>query len=170
VTPDLGSGTPPEENSRRRFLSFLSISAGVIGALAVGLPVVGFLFAPLFKKVPGTWQVVGARDDFEVGKIVEVSIEDTSTVPWSGVTAKTGAWLHRKAEDEFLVFSLNCTHLGCPVRWEASAQLFMCPCHGGVYYSDGVVAAGPPPKPLQRYPVRVRNGKVQVQSSPIPIT
>ena len=50
------------------------------------------------------------------------------------------------------------------------AERFMCPCHGGVYYKDGTVAAGPPPKPLVRYDVRIENGEVQVQVLPIPIT
>jgi menaquinol-cytochrome c reductase iron-sulfur subunit len=39
-----------------------------------------------------------------------------------------------------------------------------------VYYQDGAVAAGPPPSPLPRYPVRVQNGEVQIQTAPIPIT
>jgi menaquinol-cytochrome c reductase iron-sulfur subunit len=38
----------------------------------------------------------------------------------------------------------------------------MCPCHGGVYYKDGSVAAGPPPRPLERYPVRVQDGQVEI--------
>jgi menaquinol-cytochrome c reductase iron-sulfur subunit len=46
----------------------------------------------------------------------------------------------------------------------------MCPCHGGVYYQDGTVAAGPPPLPLPRYQVRVRNGQVEIQTNPTPIT
>lgn len=170
MTTDLNREDKPGETSRRGFLSFLSMISGAVGAIVIAIPAVGFVLAPLFKKVPGDWRVVGNIDDFEVGKIVEIKIEDTSTVPWSGVTGRTGAWLHRKSEQEFIVFSLNCTHLGCPVRWESGAELFMCPCHGGVYYVDGKVAAGPPPKPLPRYPVRVRNGKVQVQTSPIPIT
>jgi len=58
----------------------------------------------------------------------------------------------------------------CPVRWLQDAKLFLCPCHGGVYYSSGETAAGPPPKPLPRYPVRVRNGKVEIQTSTLPIT
>jgi menaquinol-cytochrome c reductase iron-sulfur subunit len=72
--------------------------------------------------------------------------------------------------DEFIAFAVNCSHLGCPVRWLGDANLFMCPCHGGVYYSDGSVAAGPPPRPLTRYPVRIQNGEVQIQTRPIPIT
>jgi menaquinol-cytochrome c reductase iron-sulfur subunit len=51
----------------------------------------------------------------------------------------------------------------------AEAQLFLCPCHGGVYYADGTVSSGPPPKRLPTYPVRVRAGQVEIQTSPIPI-
>jgi menaquinol-cytochrome c reductase iron-sulfur subunit len=91
-------------------------------------------------------------------------------LPWAGVTARTGAWLRRVSTDEFIAFAVNCSHLGCPVRWLQDANLFMCPCHGGVYYSDGRVAAGPPPRPLTRYPVRIQNDEVQIQTNPIPIT
>jgi len=98
-------------------------------------------------------------DPFRGRKIVEVSFLDAGSLPWSGVTAGTAAWLHRESEDKFVAFSVNCTHLGCPVRWLPTADLFMCPCHGGVYYKTGEVAAGPPPRPLQQYPVRVRDGR-----------
>ena len=56
----------------------------------------------------------------------------------------------------------------CAMAGIAGAKLFMCPCHGGVYYPDGRVAAGPPPDPLPRYPVRVRNGQVEVEVSAVP--
>jgi len=45
----------------------------------------------------------------------------------------------------------------------------MCPCHGGVYYENGDVAAGPPPHPLSRYAVRVKDGYVEMETDPIPI-
>jgi menaquinol-cytochrome c reductase iron-sulfur subunit len=51
-----------------------------------------------------------------------------------------------------------------------SAELFLCPCHGGVYYKDGNVAAGPPPRPLFRYDVRVENGEVKMKSVVVPIS
>jgi menaquinol-cytochrome c reductase iron-sulfur subunit len=103
-------------------------------------------------------------------EITEVSFEDTSALPWAGQTSKTAAWLHRAGEHQFLAYSANCSHLGCPVRWEADAKLFMCPCHGGVYYQNGSVAAGPPPRGLTRYPVRIENGQVEILTSPAPIT
>ncbi len=80
------------------------------------------------------------------------------------------AGLRRVSEDGFVAFSVHCTHLGCPVRWLPDAELFMCPCHGGVFYEDGRVASGPPPRPLVRYPVRVRGELVEILTSPVPIT
>ena len=41
-----------------------------------------------------------------------------------------------QASDQFLVLSVNCAHLGCPVTWFPQSGLFMCPCHGGVYYAE----------------------------------
>jgi menaquinol-cytochrome c reductase iron-sulfur subunit len=55
------------------------------------------------------------------------------------------------------------------VQWVPDGQLFLCPCHGGVYYRNGEVAAGPPPKALFRYNVRVNNGQVEIQTHAIPI-
>lgn len=156
--------------SRRQFLNKMSIAVGGLGALLAGVPVIGFVLGPLLNKPPGVWRPVGAVDQFKVGSTVEVAFEDNSPEAWAGVTAKTAAWLRRDDAQTFIAYAINCTHLGCPVRWEAGADLFMCPCHGGVYYKDGSVAAGPPPKPLVQYPIRINNGKVEIQTSPIPIT
>ena len=156
--------------SRRKFLATLSIGLGALAAALAGIPIVGFILGPLLKQSPEIWRAVGLVDSFEVGKTVAVSFLDPSPLPWAGVTAKSAAWLRRDSQQEFTAFSVNCTHLGCPVRWLDTANLFMCPCHGGVYYNDGVVAAGPPPKPLPRYPVRIQNGQVEIRTSPLPIT
>jgi menaquinol-cytochrome c reductase iron-sulfur subunit len=133
------------------------------------VPVLSFLFAPLWKKVRQRWQTVARSDRFHSGDTVLVSFEDPSPLPWAGVVARTAAWLRCDDDGHFIAFAVNCTHLGCPVRWEASAELFLCPCHGGVYYKDGQVAGGPPPHALIRYPVRVRDGQVQILTEPIPI-
>lgn len=157
-------------DDRRTFFARLSMFlSGVIGALMV-LPGLGFVLAPIFRTKPEKWRAVGKVDDFKVGATVLVNFEDPSPEPWSGLTARTAAWLRRVHDSEFIAFSINCRHLGCPVRWIDGAGLFMCPCHGGVYYSDGTVAGGPPPEPLDRYNVRVRDGQVEIHTAPVPLT
>jgi len=160
----------PAVLSRRKFLAEVSVFLGAVGALILAIPMFGFIFAPLFKKTPDIWRSVGDVDSFKIGKTVTVIIHDAGALPWAGVTAKTAAWLRRESEDRFIAFSVNCAHLGCPVRWMPDANLFMCPCHGGVYYKDGKVAAGPPPHGLSQYPVRIVNGQVEIMASPLPIT
>ena len=53
-----------------------------------------------------------------------------------------------------------CTHAGCPVSWRPDQQQFVCPCHNGTYTLQGVVVSGPPPRPLDRVPVRIEDGNV----------
>lgn len=61
---------------------------------------------------------------------------------------------------EIRAFSLACPHLGCNVSWEKDIGKFLCPCHGAIFASDGKVEKGPPPRPLDQYPVSVENGLV----------
>lgn len=167
------SGAGPsgeEEPGRRRFLIRLSMAAGSLIAIMAGLPVIGYVLLPVFRKMQRQWVSVGPVSRFTVGDTVLVSFENPSARPWAGVTGKTGAWVRRVEDSNFIAFVLNCSHLGCPVRWEASPKLFICPCHGSVYYEDGTVAAGPAPFPLQRFRVRLRGGQVELESRPIPIT
>lgn len=165
-----GLPAPPDPNDlgRRRLLARLGILAGSVSAGIVAIPSITFLLG--LRRPPEIWRSLGAANSFQIGQTVEVSFLDSSPLPWSGVTAKTAAWLRRESPQQFIAFAINCTHLGCPVRWLPNADLFMCPCHGGVFYKDGTVASGPPPKPLATYPVRVRDGMVEILTSPLPIT
>ena len=164
--PDQAPGNT-NEAARRRFLNRLTVALGSIGAALVSVPTIGFLLG--LRKTPQVWRTVGKLDNFKIGSTVNVAFQDSSPLPWAGITAQTAAWLRRTGEQQFVAFSMNCTHLGCPVRWLEEANLFMCPCHGGVFYADGQVASGPPPKPLSQYPVRVQDGEVQILTSPVPI-
>jgi menaquinol-cytochrome c reductase iron-sulfur subunit len=83
--------------------------------------------------------------------------------------AHTGVYVRYEGRDEhetdetkahtFLVLAVNCAHLGCPVGWFPESGLFMCPCHGGVYYANGERASGPPPRGL--YPCVYRVTRVR---------
>ena len=163
---DRGDLLSPE---RRVFITKVSLLLMGVASLLVAVPVVGFLIGPLVRRFPGRWRSIGNVDSFKVGETVKVAFRDPSPLAWAGVTAETAAWLRRISDTEFMAFAMNCTHLGCPVRWLPDASLFMCPCHGGVYYADGRVAGGPPPHALYKYPVRVRGGMVEIQTSAIPL-
>ena len=153
---------------RRWFLELITVAIGALGALVLVVPAVGVGLGSLLRKPQSVWRKVGRVDEFEIGKTVAVTFENADPVPWDGPTARSAAWLRRESKQEFVAFAIYCTHLGCPVRWDAEANLFMCPCHGGVYYRSGEVAAGPPPRPLPRYVVRIQEGQVEIQTAPIP--
>jgi menaquinol-cytochrome c reductase iron-sulfur subunit len=149
--------------SREEFLKLLSLSlSGLIGLIAT-IPGVAFVLNYLFVPKPPQWVNVGQIKNFKEGETVQVGFHDPYILPWDGVSGHRSAWVRRLSEDSFTAFAINCTHLGCPVRWESQADLFMCPCHGGVYYKDGEVAGGPPPRPLHRYPVHLIEGDVHIQ-------
>ena len=96
--------------------------------------------------------------------------------PWDGMAAHTGVYVRyegegrgRRAKDQFLVLAVNCAHLGCPVSWFPQSGLFMCPCHGGVYYANGERASGPPPRGLFHCVWRVRDGgQLEIQAPHYP--
>jgi menaquinol-cytochrome c reductase iron-sulfur subunit len=149
--------------SREEFLKLLSLSlSGVIGLIAM-VPGVAFILHYLFVPKSPKWISVGPVASFKEDETAQVGFHDPYILPWDGVSGHRTAWVRRLNDDNFTAFAVNCTHLGCPVRWEANADLFMCPCHGGVYYKDGEVAGGPPPRPLHRYPLRVVDDHVHIQ-------
>lgn len=156
---------------RRGFLSRVTIAlSGGIAAL-VGVPILGFLLAPLVRPLPDDYVDVGAADEFTLGETTLVKFRDPSPLPWAGQLAETALWVRRRSPagaDAYQVFSVHCTHLGCPVNWRAEAGIFLCPCHGGVYYADGAVAGGPPERPLYEREWKVDGGRLLVKSQALP--
>jgi menaquinol-cytochrome c reductase iron-sulfur subunit len=164
------SETSPEIN-RRQFLGRVTIALSTIAGAIVGVPMVAYLLSPLIHPVTNVWRSLGPVTNYPPGQTVKAEYEDPSPLPWAGLTARTAVWVRHISvrPDDFTVFAINCTHLGCPVDWVPGGDIFLCPCHGGVFYSDGTVASGPPPRPLSRYPVRVVNGELQILTQPLPV-
>jgi menaquinol-cytochrome c reductase iron-sulfur subunit len=158
-----------EDMARRRFLSSVTLGLATLAGAVLSIPIVSYLLSPLIRPSPRHWVELGRVPDFKIGETVLKSIRHPSPLPWAGSTAQTAAWVRRTSETDFVVFAVNCTHLGCPVNWLPGAQLFLCPCHGGVYNADGSVAGGPPPRSLFRYQARVRGGRLEALTGPLPI-
>jgi Rieske Fe-S protein len=47
--------------------------------------------------------------------------------PWDGDTGNIPCRARRISADKFHIFAINCTHLGCPVRWLTSRRLRLQP-------------------------------------------
>lgn len=154
--------------SRRTFLARMSLALGTVAAALVAIPAIGLLLSPA-RREPPRWRQVGDVDSFGIGETVQVTYLDPEPLPWAGFAAQGVAWLRREGPEDFVVFSPYCTHVGCPVTWSAGAEMFMCPCHGGTFDREGGVAAGPPPRPLERLEVRVRDRQVEVRAAGLPV-
>jgi Ferredoxin subunits of nitrite reductase and ring-hydroxylating dioxygenases len=61
----------------------------------------------------------------------------------------------------------KCPHLGCRVPFCESSERFECPCHGSVYNVIGEYVKGPTPRGMDRFPIRIENGRVLVDTSQI---
>jgi thiosulfate dehydrogenase [quinone] large subunit len=83
-----------------------------------------------------------------------------SSVPVGGAASFTDpklqspAYVLQPKAGKFVAFSAICTHEGCTVNFDRSAEEFVCPCHGSIYNATtGAVLQGPAPSPLPSIPV-----------------
>jgi quinol---cytochrome c reductase iron-sulfur subunit, bacillus type len=154
--------------SRRSFLLVTGAALNALAAALLVVPVLRYVLAPFRKKAWQGWIDLGAVDDFPAGGTRLATYRNPFAVDWDGATADIPCWVRRVSADTFQVFAINCTHLGCPVRWFQESGLFMCPCHGGVYYADGARASGPPPRGLYQYEHKIAQGRLLVRGGRLP--
>jgi quinol---cytochrome c reductase iron-sulfur subunit, bacillus type len=157
--------------TRRELLTKLAILFNGLVGLALAVPIVGFLLSAITRGRGNAylaWVPLGAVSQFPEGETRLATFRNPYVTPTDGKTADTACWVRNIGADKFQVFAINCMHLGCPVRWFPQSGLFMCPCHGGVYYENGERASGPPPRGLFQCVWRVRAGQLEVQSPHLP--
>ena len=168
---DSRSGLPPTVPpvTRRSFLFKLGLGLNAIAASLFAVPIIGFIVSAVGKrKAQQAWIPLGEMTQFPERETRLATYRNPFTRPWDGTTADIPCWVRRTEGHEFQVFAINCAHLGCPVRWFKESSLFMCPCHGGVYYEDGSVASGPPPRGLFEYEYKVKKGQLWVRGGGTP--
>lgn len=150
----------PEVMSRRSFFATLTKLSGGFIAVLLGIPIVGNIISPFFQKPETDWIDLGNADDLHGMAPLKI--------PYS-VDVQDG-WYKTKADrfvyvvwrnDDFLVLSPTCSHLGCSVRWDG--RKFACPCHGGTYDREGKVTGGPPPKPLAHFATKIESGRLMAK-------
>lgn len=137
-----------DNSGRRTFLGVCLAGLGAIGAAAAGWPLLRYLAPGSSREVVG--KVVISEKDVTAGEAKFFEYAGSSAV------------LVRKRDGGLVALSAVCTHLGCIVQWQKDKQDFLCPCHAGHYSADGIVTAGPPPKPLSKIPFSVAGGNITV--------
>ena len=158
-----------ERVTRRTFMMNVGIALNAAVGVAIAVPVVAYLLGPVTRrKEYRHWIDLGSTGEFQPGETRLVSYRNPFTESWDGETANIPAYVRCVSPNEFVVFAINCAHLGCPVRWFSESQLFICPCHGGVYYADGSRASGPPERGLFTYDVKTVGGRLQIDAGQMP--
>jgi Rieske Fe-S protein len=170
ATPHVTTNQPASP-PRRTFFRLLTGTLGALGAALAGVPVVGYLVGA--RRAQVIWVKLGAVVDFPENETREITFDNPLRQPWDGITAQTGVFVRNLGNDansqqQFLVLAVNCAHLGCPVSWFPQSGLFLCPCHGGVYYSNGEHASGPPPRGLFHCQWRIADGALEIQAPHYP--
>jgi cytochrome b6-f complex iron-sulfur subunit len=69
------------------------------------------------------------------------------------------------ANDYLFALSQKCPHLGCRVPFCESSGRFECPCHGSIYDLAGEYIAGPSPRGMDRYEVKLVGDNVVVNTN-----
>jgi menaquinol-cytochrome c reductase iron-sulfur subunit len=159
----------PALSSRRAWMFKLGIAFNAVAGILIGIPILGYVLSGLFgKKDDSAWINLGPIAGFPEDQTRLATYQNPFTQPWDGQTGQVPCWVRHIEGDKFQVFAINCTHLGCPIRWFQESRLFMCPCHGGVFYEDGQRASGPPPRGLYVYQHKIENGQLMIFGGHLP--
>lgn len=89
--------------------------------------------------------------------------------PGSHRTASTpaGDVLLARLPEGWVAVADACTHAGCPFSTDGSVEetVVVCDCHGSEFdLRTGAVLRGPAREPVAVYPVRVRDGRLEVET------
>jgi cytochrome b6-f complex iron-sulfur subunit len=143
------ASSPTAPRSRRDFVADIILGTGTL----LGLGSLAYRFLEYLYPVVSPI------------KLVEVPAGKPSDIPLDGVRLVQlleGPVILEKADNEVRALSAICTHLGCTVQLHPKGKKFICPCHQGIYDFNGNVVSGPPPRPLQKLQVALRNEQVFV--------
>ncbi|MEW9671981.1 ubiquinol-cytochrome c reductase iron-sulfur subunit [Ammoniphilus sp. 3BR4] len=131
--------------------SFLKTAVGA--SVALGLATVPFSIKAMMGK--------GEADPLRV-KIGELSqLPKGEALNFNYPTEHEPAILVHTHEGELKAYNNKCTHLQCPVFYEAKENILLCPCHQGYFSVDnGHPVAGPPQRELPMIDVEVVDGVI----------
>jgi quinol---cytochrome c reductase iron-sulfur subunit, bacillus type len=151
---------------REGFLKVAILGIGGFIGFSLGIPAVEYVVSPArTENQSQEWIRVGSASKVEVGTPTLFKIKIERTTGWIKNEEELSVYVLTEDGRDYVVMSNICTHLGCRIRWIAEKGQFFCPCHNGVFNKNGDVVSGPPPKPLNRYEVKIENNEIFVLGS-----
>ena len=143
--------TSQSQNVSRR--DFLKIAWGFFGGV-VAIEAAGVFFSYLQPRLAegefGSVITAGLVEDFPLNSVTHIP--------------NGRCYIVRLVDGGFLAVYHRCTHLGCTVPWDATAQQFVCPCHSSQFDQKGIVENPPAPRPLDLFAVTIENGEIRVDT------
>ena len=142
-----------------RTITAIQASIGATVAFVLGATIL----APSFSRREPSWLRAADLESLPENQPVPVTLRITRPDGYSQVVDRTVVYLVRTGEHDVRAMQSTCTHLGCRTAYDRKTKRILCPCHGGVFDTQGNVVDGPPPAPLPTLTTKVDNGQVLVQ-------
>jgi menaquinol-cytochrome c reductase iron-sulfur subunit len=149
----------PPEGRRGFFRRMTAFAVSIIG-LGLAVPLAGYVVSPALTRREGQWTDIGPVDRLPVGEPTQLEYVTTARDGYMESRVRKAVWAVKQRDGEITVYSPMCTHLGCGYTWDAADQRFECPCHLSKFSVSGEVLGGPAPRPLDRLPSKVEQGRL----------
>jgi menaquinol-cytochrome c reductase iron-sulfur subunit len=156
--------THPDGQTRRSFHEVLIHGLMAVLTATIAIPAVAYLFVAPKSKRRSNWVQAADITQLPPRQPEEVVFHRSRVDGWKVIDEKTTAWVVKLDDQNVVAYTPACTHLGCAYHWDEQQKYFLCPCHTSAFGLDGKVLMGPAPRPLDRYAVRVDNGKLFIGS------
>ena len=150
---------------RRSFLAgLLAIGTSAVGAL-LSIPLARLALDPLWKTTSEVlWSDAGPAGDFTAIKApVKIQITIEQRDGWRKVLSEKAVYVLKAPDGRPRVLSAVCPHLGCSIGWNDEREQFVCPCHNGVFASDGTLVSGPPPRGMDELDATIESGRLRIR-------
>jgi Rieske Fe-S protein len=148
------------DSGRRAFVQTAFLCGGI--ATLVGIPAAGFMISPALNKRVGKWVDFGSVQAFTPGTIEMLTYDFMVKDGWQVLPQRGFVWAKSDPQGKIVIFSSTCTHLACNVIWNASENVFQCPCHSGRFDPNGRPIAGPPTRPLDVLEHKIEDDTLKV--------
>jgi cytochrome b6-f complex iron-sulfur subunit len=125
--------------NRRDFFNEIAGCALAIAGIGAAVVTVEYSSPNVLFEPPTTFRA-GSPDDYPVNSVTYIQDQQVYIV-----RTEKGLW----------AMSAVCTHLGCITQWKPDSNQIACPCHGSKFQREGNVQAGPAPRPLPHFAVRL---------------